>query len=346
MPKAKIIMIDSKTVGLYFEEDEATVRQVKRIPSYKWDPDLYRWEFPNRREVFVTLRAIFSGRGLQDLTPSSWFSDALKKTFLDEMRARKYSQRTITAYQHYVSVLLETLEKPPDLVTADEITAFLADREREGHSASYINTAISALKLFFTVVLHRGIVAERKRPKLDASLPHVLSRDEIESLFAEERNLKHRALLMLAYSGGLRVSEIVSLQLDDLDRSRKVIYIRKAKGRKDRYTLLASRAWEAVSLYLDVYNPQNWLFEGMDHKDHLSIRTAEKIFEKALNNAGISKDVSIHCLRHSFATHLLESGTDLRYIQALLGHASPNTTQIYTHVAKRDFLRISSPLDL
>jgi integrase/recombinase XerD len=158
-------------------------------------------------------------------------------------------------------------------------------------------------------------------------------------------NIKHRTVLALAYSGGLRVSEVTALKPEDIDLSRNLIYIRKAKGRKDRYTLLSKKTANLLKKYINAYKPEKWLFEGQNPANHLSIRSAEKVFENACKAAGIKKKVSIHCLRHSFATHLLENGTDIRYIQELLGHASSRTTQIYTHIAKRDFLKITSPLD-
>ncbi len=157
--------------------------------------------------------------------------------------------------------------------------------------------------------------------------------------------MKHRVLLGLAYSAGLRVSEVVRLKEEDIDPERKTIHIRRAKGRKDRYTLLSGKILGMLGDYRERYKPKSWLFEGQDPLRPLSIRTAEKIFEHARLKAGILKDVSIHCLRHSFATHLLEQGTDVRYIQELLGHAHMKTTEIYTHVATRDFLEIASPLD-
>ena len=185
----------------------------------------------------------------------------------------------------------------------------------------------------------------RRRPKGDRRLPVVLSREEILRVVGAVPSLKHRAMLLLAYSGGLRVSEIVNLHPQDLDRDRHTIYIRAAKGRKDRYTLLSDIAWAAVEKYVRSERPRSWLFEGRTPGYRLSIRAVQGAFYSACRRAKIGKRVSMHTLRHSFATHLLESGTDLRYIQTLLGHADPGTTAVYTHVAKRDFLHIRSPLD-
>jgi integrase/recombinase XerD len=149
----------------------------------------------------------------------------------------------------------------------------------------------------------------------------------------------------LTYSAGLRVGEVVRLKLEDIDEERKLIHIRQAKGRKDRYTVLSQVAWDFLNIYLKKYQPEVWLFTGAESGTHLTERSVQHIFENACEKAGIKKDVSVHSLRHSFATHLLEGGTDLRYIQELLGHASSKTTEIYTHVSKRDIGSIQSPLD-
>jgi site-specific recombinase XerD len=160
-----------------------------------------------------------------------------------------------------------------------------------------------------------------------------------------EKNPKHRLLLMLTYSSGLRVSEVVALKKEHIDVKRKTILIRDGKGRRDRYTLLSDRAAQFIGDYCAIHNIEGWLFPGIPVQHHLSVRSAQNIFDKALHNAEIQKAISIHSLRHTFATHLLESGTDIKYIQELLGHSSLKTTQRYTHVARRSLLRIQSPLD-
>jgi site-specific recombinase XerD len=158
-------------------------------------------------------------------------------------------------------------------------------------------------------------------------------------------NLKHKALLMLIYSAGLRVSEAVQLRLEDIDGQRRLIRVRASKGRKDRYTLLSEVALQVLREYWKAYHPRGWLFPGQKEGRHLTSRTAEKILEQARQRAGIAKHFTVHTLRHSFATHLLEGGTDLRYIQELLGHKSSKTTEIYTHVSRKDLAQIASPLD-
>lgn len=168
---------------------------------------------------------------------------------------------------------------------------------------------------------------------------------KLATIFKGVTNLKHRTILILIYSAGLRVSEVVRLKLNDIDYERKLIHLHKAKGKKDRFTILSQIAEKFIKAYIKEYKPDYWLFPGAKPGKHLVERTAQHIFEKSLEKTAIIKKVSVHTLRHSFATHLLEGGTDLRYIQELLGHSSSKTTEIYTHVSKKSIASIQSPLD-
>ncbi len=202
------------------------------------------------------------------------------------------------------------------------------------------------MKFLYDYVLNAPkAVGKLPRPRKEKKLPIVLGREDVRRIFESVNNIKHKAILMLAYSAGLRVSEVVRLKVQDIDAKRNMIHIKGAKGRKDRYTILSKVALEVLREYWRVYQPKDWLFPGPKQNSHLSTRTVEKILEDASQKAGIAKHVTVHTLRHSFATHLLEGGTDLRYIQELLGHKSSKTTEIYTHVSQRDIGRIKSPLD-
>ena len=183
------------------------------------------------------------------------------------------------------------------------------------------------------------------RPRKERKLPKVLSRGEVLRLLGAVENVKHRAVMLLTYSAGLRVGEVVRLRCEDIDADRGLIHVRQGKRRKDRYTVLSEVAHEALRVYLIQYRPKTWLFPGAALGRHLHERSVQKVFQRACQRSGIKKSVSVHTLRHSFATHLLEGGTDLRYIQELLGHASSKTTEIYTHVSTKDLGRIRSPLD-
>lgn len=274
------------------------------------------------------------------------FSGFWLKKLETELRSRKYSPKTMESYIYYNRALCRKLQKSPEHISSDDIKAYLAylDKTLDLSTAS-MNLAISAIKFFYYNVLKKDIIQEQHRPRHDKRLPIVLSKSEIKHILGCEKNPKHRLLLMLAYSSGLRVSEVVALKREHIDVQRKTVLVHSGKGRKDRYTLLSDRAACFIKDYCTVYGINGWLFQGQPPSHHLSVRSAQSIFEKALKNARIQKSVSIHSLRHTFATHLLESGTDIKYIQALLGHASLRTTERYTHVARRSLLRIQSPLD-
>jgi len=208
---------------------------------------------------------------------------------------------------------------------------------------SILNSAINALKFYYGNVLKKKFIYEVKRPRKDKKLPVILSKEEVAKILSSVDNIKHKTILMLVYSAGLRVGEVVRLKPEDIDSKRMLIHIKGAKGRKDRYTLLSEKALEILRQYWRKYKPEKWLFGGAKEGRYLSIRSVDKIFRNACEKAGIKKDVSMHTLRHSFATHLLEGGTDLRYIQELLGHAHSKTTEIYTHVSTKSLGKITSP---
>ena len=276
-----------------------------------------------------------------DIFPEHW------QVKLDtELRARKYSPRTQRLYLYFNRLLCNMLRKTPCEITPEDVKQFLASVEtNKEYSASSMNLAISSIKFFYKIVLKKDIITEQRRPRNDKNLPMVLSKAEIKKILDMENNIKHRLLLMLAYSSGLRVSEVVALKKEHIDITRRIIYVRHGKGRKDRCTILSQKAAGLAVDYLSSNDIQTWVFPGQPPTRSLSIRSAQKIFDKAARRAEITKQVSIHSLRHTFATHLLESGTDIRYIQSLLGHSSLSTTQRYTHIAKSSVLNIQSPLD-
>jgi site-specific recombinase XerD len=279
-------------------------------------------------------------------SPPEKFCEYWRSKLETELRSRKYSPQTRRAYIYYNRLICRFLQKTPEEIRSDDVTQFIASMDKDGgYSASAMNIAISAIKFFFRNVLKSDEINDRHRPHQDGRLPMVLSKEEIAKVLSVERNPKHRLLLMLVYSSGLRVSEVVALKKEHIDLSRKVIYIRLGKGRKDRSTLLSEKAAGFIEEYYDFFGIEKWLFPGCSASRHLSIRSAQHIFDKAIRRAGIEKEITIHGLRHTFATHLLESGTDIRYIQSLLGHSSLRTTERYTHIARRSVLNIKSPLD-
>jgi len=270
----------------------------------------------------------------------------LKDKMKMQLKLEGYSPRTIKTYLLHIKQLVAYYGKEPQSITADEIEKYLLyliDEKQVSHS--YVNQAVNAIKYFYGKVLKQPIkIKHLPRPKKSKKLPVVLSEQEVLRILGQIRNLKHQAIIMLIYSAGLRVSEVVRLKIKDIDGDRKMLWVRGGKGAKDRYTLLSEIALETLRNYYKTYRPQEWLFEGQK-KGHYSRRSVEKIVEHAIKKAGIHKKASVHTLRHSFATHLLEHGTDIRYIQELLGHSNIKTTQIYTHVAKQQTEKIISPLD-
>jgi integrase/recombinase XerD len=212
-------------------------------------------------------------------------------------------------------------------------------------SLSSQNQAINAIKFYLEKVMRQPRTCYYiDRPREEDKLPVVMSEQEIRLLFHHTINLKHKCLLYILYSAGLRISEVLHLKPTDIDADRSLIYIRGAKHNKDRITLLSKVAYQVTRQYLDVYKPQMWLFEGTGNRPY-SQRSVNAIIKRNAAKAGITKNVSAHTLRHSFATHLLEQGTDLRYIQNLLGHESSRTTERYTHITNKGLNRITSPLD-
>jgi len=181
-------------------------------------------------------------------------------------------------------------------------------------------------------------------PRRESKLPNVLSHREVLAIFDATENLKHKTMILMGYAAGLRVSEVVNLRITDIDSERMVISIKAAKGKKDRCVMLSEALLDTLRLYFKAYRPKNWLFEGQNF-DQYSVRGLQKIFQTAKVKARIRKDVSFHSLRHSFATHLHEAGTDIRVIQELLGHNSTKTTEIYTHISNRTIQKVQSPLD-
>jgi integrase/recombinase XerD len=272
----------------------------------------------------------------------------LRQRMIEDMRIRNYSPKTITEYVGQVATFARHFGKSPDQLGPAHIRSFqlyLIDERRV--SWSTFNIAVCALRFFYRVSLKRNWIIEHlpygKRPK---TLPTVLSKEEVLRLFAAEPNLDYRVLLMTAYSAGLRRAELVRLRVEDIDRQRMVICVRQGKGRKDRYVPLSRTLLDALGDSARLGQPKDWLFPGRRPGQYLSPRTAACICTRAATAAGLSKHVSLHTLRHSFATHLLEAGIDVRRIQVLLGHAKLHTTAIYTHVSQDRIRATPSPLDL
>lgn len=267
--------------------------------------------------------------------------------YRDQLVLRRYSAATCSNYEAQFRNFLKFIyPKTCDEFTADDIHRYLRhiiEEKRVSHSTQ--NVAINSIKFFLEQVKN----GERReyyieRPRKEFKLPTVLSQDEIMQLFSNTHYIKHKCMLMLLYSAGLRRSELLKLKLEDIDAGRKMIHVRGGKGNKDRITLFSSVAYRYLEEYLSQLKPKKWLFEGADGGPY-SATSLHNIVKRSAARAGITKSVSAHTLRHSFATHLLEGGTDLRYIQNLLGHESSKTTERYTQVTRKGFENLLSPLD-
>lgn len=264
-----------------------------------------------------------------------------------ELVIRGFSKRTIKAYLSINRRFLAFLGKSAKEATTQDVKDYLLYLKARGLSNTSLNLAISALKFYFEQVLKRKLFFSIVRPKREKYLPVVLSKEEIVKLIDLTVNLKHKLLLSLMYGSGLRVSEAVSLKIEHLNLSQNNILVKSGKGAKDRLTLLSRHSVELLKQYLPTLPVgQSYLFAGAGGAGHLTMRSAQKVFDQAMVRAQINKTATCHSLRHSFATHLLEAGTDIRIIQKLLGHANLKTTQGYTQVADSLFKKIASPLDL
>ena len=265
---------------------------------------------------------------------------------IQQMQLKGYSKNTISTYIECLVNLSNHYNTSPDLLTVEQIREYIHYKLTEKNlNKSWMNQIISSLKIFYREILRRdwddlGI----PRPRREKKLPVVLSKEEVSKLINTPKNLKHKALLMLTYSAGLRLSEVCGLKIRDIDSQRMLIRVIQAKGAKDRYTILSPVTLNLLRDYWKMYRVKEWLFENNNNQP-VSDRTIQHVFKNALRKAGINKQVGIHSLRHSFATHLLEQGVSLPIIQQLLGHTSLKTTSIYLHVQQYSIYAVKSPLD-
>ncbi len=269
------------------------------------------------------------------------------KAYSDLLMLKNYSPNTIRTYLSWFQIFLNYFPNhQPSKITKEEIHAFLLEyRNTKNWSASGQNQFINAIKFFYEKVCNQPrLVFDLPRAQKPFQLPTVLSKEEVRMLFDKVENEKHKLILYMTYATGMRVSEVVALTIKDIDSQRMIINIRQGKGFKDRQVMLGEKLLSLLRTYYLEYQPKYYLFEGVNQLQY-STRSVQKIFENAKTKAGITKKGGIHSLRHSFATHLLENGTDLKIIQELLGHWSIKTTIKYTHVSKKTISNIASPFD-
>jgi len=271
----------------------------------------------------------------------------LREQMLQDMDLKGFSEKTKKSYIDHVARFATYFKKSPEILGDVEIKQYLHYLLKEKKlSRSYNAQAYSGLRFLYETTLKMNWEGYKiPRSIKEKKLPVVMTKEEIRRIFRVTTNLKHLAILMTIYGAGLRVGEAVKLEPKSIDTNRMQILLQEAKGHKDRYTLLSKKNLEILRQYANKYRPNRWLFEGANPENHITERTVERMFEKAASKAGITKNVTVHTLRHSFATHLYEDGVDVYYIQKLLGHSSVKTTTIYIHLSQKNTLRIESPLE-
>ena len=276
----------------------------------------------------------------------------LRQRMIDDMRMRQLSPKTQHHYLRAVRQFAGFLGRSPDTATAEDLRRYQLHLVDGGTSPVSLNAAITALKFFFTITADQAELMARMQPvRVPRTLPVVLSREEVARLIAAAENLKHQTALSVAYGAGLRASEVVALKVADIDSQRMTLRIEQGKGRKDRYAMLSPVLLERLRVWWRTARAQGkmpdggWLFPGLDPIDPLSTRQLNRAIHAAAEAARIDKRVSMHTLRHSFATHLLEQKVDIRVIQVMLGHKKLETTSIYTHVGTRVLREVVSPLE-
>jgi integrase/recombinase XerD len=350
--------------------DEEWIEEIKSFGKYQYDKARKEFLVPWSVMTGDSLSDYFTSRGVEVNIVKSAPAEALKsarKEIGDEIRSRKigekahegldlmsrylnevrYSDRTNESYLALLELFFKYFnEKDPLTISMDEISEFVYEFIiTNGYSASYQNQMISSIKTFYRISGRSHIDLQLiERPKKSRALPKVFSKEEVKRILNATRNTKHKLLLWIIYSCGLRRSEVTNIRLTDLDRDRGILHIREGKGRVDRIVPVSPKVWEKLDDYVDGFHPGKYLFEGQAGGRY-SVESVYRVFKEALKKAGINKEVGVHSLRHSYATHLHESGLDIRYIQELLGHRSTRTTEIYTHVSRRNLVAVRSPIE-
>lgn len=375
---------NAEQIGIYFKNDLPLNIIIRKEANGVWSQTKKCWYVPLDRQAFEKLKIALKEHAILKTDTLKKYLEAKKKNVLPNslsltktvtdkqspqlfsaippvnkhvlpamkqmLKLKAFSPSTIRTYMNEMSQLLQAIKDiPADELKPEHLKKYLVHcYEKPGLKENTLHSRINAMKFYYEKVLGREkFFWEIPRPKKQLILPKVLGEKEIAALFNALTNKKHKAILFTAYSAGLRVSEVTNLKLSDIDSDRMQIFIENAKGKKDRYVTLSPILLDMLRNYIKGLKPRphKFLFEGETPGQPYPSRTAQKVFQRAKEKAGIRKAVSFHSLRHSFATHLLEKGTDIRYIKEILGHFNITTTERYLHVAKEKLLSIPSPLD-
>jgi integrase/recombinase XerD len=354
---------------LVFHFDNELINLIRSLDDCRWSATMDCWHVPDNPELHSNLIRILKGKAILDYSinkPERKSEPVLKKKisrplpkigeddkakveeFKKWMSHIRYSESTINTYAGMLGYFLRFIKpKQSSEINSDDMVRFVNEYIiPRGLSYTFQNQVINAAKLFFLHVYKIDLDVETfERPRREHKLPNILSKQEVKKIIEVSTNTKHRVMLSLIYACGLRRSELLNLKPKDIESQRGLLLIRQSKGKKDRIVPLSEKVLGILREYYKTYKPSTYLFEGRIKGEQYSASSLQKILREACDKAGIRKPVTLHWLRHSFATHLLESGTDLRFIQELLGHRSSKTTEIYTHVSTKSIQNIKSPFD-
>ncbi|MEM7371787.1 MAG: tyrosine-type recombinase/integrase [Bacteroidota bacterium] len=368
LPSSKIeIHLSGNHLQIRFAVTDQRLAKVKAIPFRQWHKERRYWSIPYTRKSLDKLRDLFGQELLLHFIPQDDIPDDLaappKTTIADKKRPelrfsdaliqleeqlmlKRYSPHTSKSYRsHFATFLLRYNDIHPTELTETHIRTYLMEVIADGRSESHQNQIINAIKFYYEQVLQQ----ERKvyylpRPKRPQKLPNALSEEEVRRLISVIDNLKHTCIIMMIYSAGLRLSEVVNLRISDINSSQMRIFVKGGNGKKDRHVGLSEKILLRLRAYYKLYRPHDWLFEGQ-YGGQYGKSSVQKIFRRAKLASRVNPHATVHSLRHSYATHLLDRGINLRYIQELLGHSSSKTTEIYTHISQKGKLQVKSPLD-
>jgi integrase/recombinase XerD len=364
-----LLIADSKCIGLQFHPDKVVQALLKELPNIKWSKEFSLAYVPNNKDnlnliyqrfrgvAWVNTNYFFPHRRLNNDNEEinvEWFRKrilpegyrACPEEYLLKLELKRYANNTVKTYVQCFEKFINA-QKETDLLHVNEqdVELYLQKMIQEKKSNSYVNQMINSIKFYYEVVKQMpNRFYSVERPFKEHTLPKVLSKQEVKDIIEATSYIKHKCILSLMYSSGLRIGELLALKPEDIDSKRMLVRVNQGKGNRDRLTLLSEKVLIDLRIYYKECRPKNWLFESPSG-DKYSTTSVARILTQARKTVGIQKHVNPHMLRHSFATHLLEAGTDLRYIQTLLGHKSSKTTEIYTHVATNTFAVIKNPLD-
>lgn len=368
-----VFEIDKEHLGLRFPYKNRWSYQVRQIPGAGWNEEGKFWRIPKADDLLSKLEEIFAdqldlnkwklekgkiifpSKGKRDNWRSydhnfKVLNEGQKKAIQDleeKLTLKQYSHNTLKTYKSWFrQFLLYYADLHPQEINTDQIRDYIIHRVQEnGISESSQNQLINAIKFYYEKVLGQDrMLYEIPRPKKPKKYPKILSEEEVARIINAVDNIKHKCVLLLIYSAGLRLGETINLKKSDIHKDLNYIFVEGAKGKKDRYTLLSPKLLEVLDEYYTRYQPEYWVFEGI-HGGQYSARSVQALFKRALERSRVKREATVHTLRHSFATHLIIRGVDSMYVKELLGHNSIKTTEIYTHLSRLEMRKLQSPLD-